>query len=149
MYTQNDKGLLTLKTNYLSARLPLVSGSGVGDGSPQSVRAVDTYPKLALVEVDVLPEFPGGMNQARMFLANNIQYPAEAEENEVEGTVMVKFIVEIDGSISNIVIVNKLGYGCDKEVIRVLKKMPKWKPGELKGKPVRTYFALPVSFKLQ
>ena len=98
-------------------------------------------------QVDIPAEFPGGINKARQFIANNIQYPDEAVEEGVNGTVRVKFTIELDGSISNIQIVQKLGYGCDEEVIRVLKRMPKWTPAKLNGKFVRSYFIMPVSFR--
>ncbi|MDQ8006008.1 MAG: energy transducer TonB [Pedobacter sp.] len=141
IYTQNEKGLLSLT---------------------KGARAVSAVPTKALIEplpphdgtgypgyVDIPAEFPGGINKARQFLANNIQYPDEAVENGVNGTVQVKFTIEADGSISNIEIVRKLGYGCDEEVIRVLKRMPKWNPAKLKGQNVRSYFTMPVSFRTQ
>ncbi|TKC01760.1 energy transducer TonB [Pedobacter cryotolerans] len=146
VYTQNLKGLLSLKTivtDYKSA------GMGVVEVPPATHSVVADRQNNPLIEVDVLPEFPGGMIAVRKYIANNLQYPDEAQEEEVEGTVRAKFIVEVDGSVTNIQIETKLGYGCDEEVIRVLRKMPKWKPGELNGKPVRTYFRVPVTFKLQ
>ncbi len=98
--------------------------------------------------VDEMPEFPGGIEKLMEYLANNIKYPKKAKKNKVQGKVFVNFIVEKDGSISNIKILKGIGYGCNEEVIRVLKKMPKWKPGKHNGKPVRVIFNLPVKFTL-
>jgi len=137
VYTQNANGLLSVKSGVLAIdppKLPI-------DPSPPHDNT--SRPE----QVDIPAEFPGGINQARQFLANNIRYPDEAVENGVNGTVQVKFTIELDGSISNIEIVKKLGYGCDEEVIRVLKRMPKWTPAKLKGQFVKSYFTMPVSFR--
>lgn len=99
--------------------------------------------------VDVMPEFPGGQTALNNFIAVNLQYPAEAKQNKKEGTVHSSFIVETDGSISNIKILRKIGFGCDEEVERVLSIMPKWKPGMKNRKAVRVQMNLPVSFSLK
>ena len=141
IYTQNAKGLLSLTKGARAV-------SAVPQKAP--VLPATAYDSTGHPEkVDIPAEFPGGINNARQFLANNIQYPDEAVENGVNGTVQVKFTVELDGSISNIQIVRKLGYGCDEEVIRVLKRMPKWSPAKLNGKNVRSYFTMPISFRTQ
>lgn len=141
IYTQNDKGLLSLTKGVRAVSLVPATAPAV----PAPVYDNTGHPE----KVDVPAEFPGGINNARQFLANNIQYPDEAVENGVNGTVQVKFTVELDGSISNIQIVRKLGYGCDEEVVRVLKRMPKWSPAKLNGKNVRSYYTMPVSFRTQ
>lgn len=105
------------------------------------------YGQAKQEQVEKIAEFPGGINKARQFIANNLKYPNKAVEHGVNGTVQAKFTIEVDGAITNIEIVKKLGYGCDEEVIRVLKKMPKWKPATLKSKFVKSYFTMPVSFK--
>lgn len=139
LYTQNDKGLLSVKTAVSTFVAPL---------KPAPIEPLPPYDNTGHPEqVDIPAEFPGGINKARQFIANNVQYPDEAVEEGVNGTVRVKFTIEIDGSISNIQIVQKLGYGCDEEVIRVLKRMPRWTPAKLKGKYVRSYFTMPVSFR--
>lgn len=137
LYIQNNKGLLSLSSHYIAIPPPIL---------PLRKSGKVTDEQTLLEVVDVMPEYAGGINEARKFIANHIQYPDEAIENNVQGTVRAKFVVEIDGSMSNIQIEKKLGYGCDEEVIRVLKKMPKWKPGQLKGKPIRVLFRLPVTF---
>lgn len=105
--------------------------------------------KISGDQVDVLAEFPGGINAARNFIAQNVIFPDEALENDVQGSVYVSFVIEKDGSVSNIQIEKGLGYGCDEEVIRVLKKLPKWKPAELRGEKVRSKMRMPISFRSQ
>jgi periplasmic protein TonB len=86
------------------------------------------------------------------FLQSNLKYPAVARENSVEGTVYVGFVVEKDGSISNVTVKRGIangGGGCNDEAVRVVKMMPKWKPGKQQGKAVKVNYTLPVKFKLQ
>ena len=100
-------------------------------------------------KVEDMPEFPGGEKAMMDFVAQNVQYPKEAMEKEISGRVLVGFIVEKDGSITETEVVKGIGGGCDEEAVRVVKAMPKWKPGKQKGKPVRVHFMLPIIFKLQ
>ncbi|MDR0437606.1 MAG: M56 family metallopeptidase [Bacteroidales bacterium] len=98
--------------------------------------------------VEVNAGFPGG-DEARMkFLADNIRFPAEARKKGIQGTVHTSFVVEKDGSLSNVRIIRGIGGGCDEEVIRVIESMPKWIPGQQRGKNVRVQFNLPVRFLL-
>jgi protein TonB len=83
------------------------------------------------------------------FVAKNVQYPQEARDKEISGRVLVSFIVEKDGSIGDVKVVKGIGGGCDEEAVRVVKAMPKWKPGKDKGKPVRVSYMMPFTFKLQ
>lgn len=99
--------------------------------------------------VDVMPEFPGGQVALNNFIAVNLRYPAEARQSNKEGTVHSSFIIEADGSVSNVQILRKIGYGCDEEVERVVGMMPKWKPGVKNNKNVRVQMHLPVSFSLK
>jgi len=140
VYTQNAKGLLTLKTGILKMSPPKLPIEPL----PPTV-ASSSYPQ----QVDIPAEFPGGINEARQHIAKHLKYPDEAIKHGVNGTVHAKFAIEVDGSISNIEIVKKLGYGCDEEVIRVLKRMPKWTPAKLDGKSVKSYFTMPISFRTQ
>jgi protein TonB len=100
-------------------------------------------------KAEVMPEFPGGEQAMMDFVAKNVTYPKEAMEKEISGRVLVGFIVEKDGSITETEVVKGIGGGCDEEAVRVVKAMPKWKPGKQKGKPVRVHFLLPITFKLQ
>ena len=97
-------------------------------------------------QVEQMPEFPGGMPAMIEFLQTNIKYPKDAIKQDVGGKVMVMFVVETDGSISNVRVARKVFPSLDKEAVRVVKAMPKWKPGKEKGRPVRVNFTLPVVF---
>lgn len=99
--------------------------------------------------VDEMPSFPGGWASLNAFLANNLKYPVVAQENNVQGRVNVGFVVERDGSISDIKVMCSVDPSLDREAQRVIKAMPKWKPGKLKGETVRVKFTVPVVFRLQ
>lgn len=98
--------------------------------------------------VEEAPEYPGGNAKLMEFLAKNIHYPMSAMENGIQGQVIVKFVVDKDGSIVDPKVVRSVDPACDKEALRVIKSMPKWKPGKQDGKPVRVEFTMPVNFKL-
>ncbi|MEN8225218.1 MAG: energy transducer TonB, partial [Bacteroidota bacterium] len=83
------------------------------------------------------------------YLGNNIKYPVMAKESGIQGKVYVTFVVETDGSITDVKVLRGIGGGCDEEAIRVVSTMPKWKPGKQRGKPVRVQYNLPVRFTLQ
>ena len=100
-----------------------------------------------VVEED--PEFPGGLDALSKFIADNIKYPQLAKENNITGKVFVSFVVEKDGRVGQVKILRDIGGGCGNEAVRVVKMMPRWKPGKQRGKPVRTQFNLPVNFDLQ
>ena len=99
--------------------------------------------------VDEMPEFPGGDKSLVQFIADNTKYPAEAKEKGIKGRVFVNFIVEPDGSISDIKVLRGIGGGCDEEAVRVVESMPKWKPGMQNGEAVRVSYNVPVNFKLE
>lgn len=101
------------------------------------------------VAVEQQAEFPGGMGALMKWLSNNIRYPEAAQQNDVQGRVIVKFIVEKDGSVSQAQIVKGVDKDLDKEALRVVNKMPKWQAGKNNGVAVRSYFTLPVNFRLQ
>ncbi|MCR5193488.1 MAG: energy transducer TonB [Bacteroidales bacterium] len=101
------------------------------------------------VFVEKNPEYPGGEEALYKFLSENIKYPDMARDNNISGTVVVKFVVEKDGRITKASILREIGGGCGKEALRVVNSMPKWSPGQQSGKPVRTEFTLPVQFQLQ
>lgn len=98
--------------------------------------------------VEDQPTFPGGDEARIRFLTNNIKYPQMARENSIQGTVYVTFVVERDGSVTDVRVLRGIGGGCDEEAIRVIKAMPKWNPGKQRGKPVRVQFNMPIKFTL-
>ena len=101
----------------------------------------------SVVEND--PQFPGGMDAMYKYLAQNIKYPQLARDNNVTGKVYVTFVVERDGSLTNVKVLRDIGAGCGQEAVRVVKSMPKWKPGKHRGKAVRVQYNLPVNFNLK
>ncbi|HUM51599.1 MAG TPA: energy transducer TonB [Chitinophagales bacterium] len=108
---------------------------------------VDTFG--IFTKVDTMPKFPGGVPELMTFLFKNLNYPKVAREKNLEGKVITKFYIDIDGTVKNpIVVKDGVGGGCAEEAIRVIKKMPKWLPGIINGKKVKVYYTLPISFKL-
>ncbi len=99
--------------------------------------------------VEVMPEYPGGEAAMLRFISQNVKYPIKAIENDIQGKVLIGFVVDENGELTEFRIVNGIGYGCDEEAIRVLKLMPTWNPGMQNGKNVRVSFLIPIKFALQ
>lgn len=98
--------------------------------------------------VEEMPKFPGGQTALLQFLAKNVKYPVEAIEKKISGRVMISFIVEKDGSLSNVEVLKNVDPALDAEAVRVVKSMPKWEPGKQRGHVVRVKYTLPVTFSL-
>jgi len=106
--------------------------------------------EVVFVVVESMPEFPGGQQALFKYLSENVKYPVIAQENGIQGRVICQFVVNRDGSIVDVEVVRSAGdASLDKEAVRVIKSMPKWKPGKQRGKAVRVKYTLPVNFKLQ
>ena len=99
--------------------------------------------------VEEMPVFPGGEQALMDYVSKNVVYPKEAQEKGISGRVFVGFIVEKDGSVSDVKVLRGIGGGCDEEAVRVISGLPKWKPGKQEGKPVRVSYQMPINFKLQ
>jgi len=99
--------------------------------------------------VEEQPSFPGGEEARMKFISSNTKYPQIARETGIEGRVFVTFVVEKDGSITNIKLLRDIGGGCGEEAMRVVRAMPKWIPGKQRGQSVRVQFNMPISFVLQ
>ena len=100
--------------------------------------------------VETMPEFPGGQQEMMKYIGTNIKYPVIAQENGIQGRVICQFVVEKDGKVTDIKVVRSSGdASLDKEAVRVINSMPKWKPGKQRGKPVRVKYTIPVNFRLQ
>jgi len=97
---------------------------------------------------EIQPTFPGGDDALLHYLGRNLSYPIEAKEQGIQGTIFITFVVETDGSISNVKVLRGIGGGCDEEALRVVRNMPKWSPGMQRGKYVRVQFNLPIRFLL-
>lgn len=100
-------------------------------------------------EVEHVPNYPGGVNKFFQFLQQNIKYPAEAKNRKIQGKVFVSFIVEKDGSLSNLKVLRDPGAGCGAEALRVMKLSPKWNPGVQNGHKVRVQYTMPINFTLK
>ena len=99
--------------------------------------------------VEEMPQFPGGDAALLSYIGKSLKYPVIAQENGIQGRVVVTFVIEKDGSVANVEVVRGKDPALDKEAVRVIKNMPKWKPGQQRGKPVRVKYTLPVNFRLQ
>ena len=120
---------------------PVSAGTGVSEDPTDS--------DVPFHIVEKMPSFPGGESALNQYLNKNIKYPPIALENGVSGRVICQFVVNRDGSIVDIEVVRSVDKSLDNEAIRVIKSMPKWTPGEQRGKPVRVKYTLPVNFRIQ
>lgn len=128
------------------------SSSAANIASPNNIMIQETSPnneddKIFDI-VEQMPTFPGGNGKLSEFLSQNVRYPVVAVENGIQGRVIVRFVVERDGSVSNVSVAKGVEASLDQEAVRVVKLMPKWNPGKQNGKAVRTKFNVPISFQL-
>jgi protein TonB len=105
--------------------------------------------KEVFTVVETMPAYPGGEKALYKFMRENVKYPEEAKLKNIQGRVFVSFIVETDGSVSNVQVLRGIGGGCDEEGVRVVSSMPKWTPGKQRGKAVRVQYNLPIKFALE
>lgn len=119
--------------------------------SPEAKEAPadSTAKEEVFMVAEQMPEFPGGMKEMLKFLQENVKYPENAMKNNVQGRVIVQFVIEKDGTPTEFKVLRSVDPDLDAEALRVMKAMPKWKPGMQKGQVVRVKFTVPVSFKLQ
>ncbi len=122
----------------------------VGNQSFSQVQVFDdeNSDSIVFAVVEDPPEFPGGDSARIRFFNKNIVFPQMALDSEVQGTVYITFVIEKDGQVSNVQILRRIGSGCDEEAVRVVKLMPRWKPGKQRGKNVRVQYNLPIRFTL-
>ncbi|HEY0175298.1 MAG TPA: TonB family protein [Pedobacter sp.] len=137
-------GQVTQSGTATQASATPVTSSGNGEGT---VPATDNTIHDA-AGIEKYPEFEGGMGAWSKFIQRNLRYPEQAMEKETQGKVFVSFVVEKDGSISNVIVMKGIGDGCDEEAMRVIKKSPRWRPGIQNGIPVRVRYNIPLSFML-
>lgn len=123
--------------------------TGNGDGlAKENISGGDSNAIVGTDGVDEYPEFTGGMKAFAKYMERNLRYPSQAQDDGVQGKVFVSFVVEKDGSITDVKILRGIGYGCDEEAMKVIKKSPLWKPGKNKGIPVRVRYNMPINFNL-
>jgi protein TonB len=123
-------------------------GVDIADLQDHKVVVQEEKPEI-FSHVEMMPSFPGGDKEMMKWLHDNISYPVIAAEQGIQGRVILRFVVGPDGSIGNVEVQRSLDPSCDKEAVRVVKKMPRWNPGKQNGNAVSVYYTLPVLFKLQ
>jgi TonB family protein len=123
------------------------NGADIADLKQVVTQAAE--PEKVFDMVEQMPTFPGGQQELMSYLGKNIKYPTIAQENGTQGRVIIQFVVERDGSISDVHVARGVDPYLDKEAVRVVKSMPKWLPGKQNGKAVRVKFTVPVMFRLQ
>ncbi|MCX6282275.1 MAG: TonB family protein [Bacteroidetes bacterium] len=129
--------------------MPSISTGDEASLAKEPEKVIPTpVPDEPQVSVQEMPSFTGGEAELYSFLSKSLKYPYDARDLGVQGKVYVEFIVERDGSISNVRIKRGIGAGCDEEAARVVSLMPKWNPGKQNGQPVRVLFVLPIRFVL-
>lgn len=106
-------------------------------------------PEKPYEHVEQMPQYPGGNTELMRFISSSIRYPAIAAESNIQGQVVIRFVVTKQGKVSDVKVLRTLDPSCDNEAVRVVKSMPQWIPGMQNGQPVAVYYTLPVRFKLQ
>ena len=141
----------TQEISPVTSKLVIGNGEGItrqADVTEALPQVPITKDSVVLKTVEQLPEFPGGIVQFMKWLTRNLRYPPIAQSQRMQGKVVVSFIINKDGSIASPTIVQSVDPVLDREALRVVKMMPRWKPGLQNGKPCRTMFAIPVNFQL-
>ena len=141
LISEDSSDMVPISTNKRTAKLT------APNNNDKLIVAEEPEPPL-LGDVGPMPEFPGGTEKLLEFLKENIHYPKIAEENGIQGRVVVTFVVEKDGSIGKAKIVKSVDQSLDEEAFRVVKSMPKWKPGMCNGEPTRVKYTVPITFRL-
>ena len=120
----------------------------VSETANDSCKTSQTNKIYEVDAVDQMPSFPGGPKKFERYLNTHVSYPVDAQENGIQGVVVVSFVVECDGSITNVHAVNSVSPSLNREAMRVISKMPRWTPGKINGSAVRVNTCAPVSFKI-
>lgn len=122
----------------------------VSGGTDEPAPVVNTVAEVeeVFVAVEQMPEFEGGERALMNFINSNIRYPVVALENGIQGRVIVRFAVDKEGAISSVSIIKGIGGGCDEEAVRIVKRMPHWKPGKQGGRAVSVWYTLPIMFTI-
>lgn len=146
--TQSNADIGTQNVQVATVAAPSLDDPTLG-GVIETPASAPSDDPVEFVDLQKSPSFPGGENALLQYLSKNIQYPELAREANLQGLVVLSFIIGKDGSLNDITIVKDLGGGCGREAVRVIKNMPHWTPGESNGRAVRVRFVLPVRFRLQ
>lgn len=147
---QIQESVISLRNNEGSSAQGVNSVSGSNSGEDSAGEGAGSGTDIYNREfVEVMPEFPGGMKAWANFLTRNLNYPSAAAEVGISGKVMVSFVIEKNGEISNLKILKGIGAGCDEEAMRVIKRSPFWKPGMQNGRAVRVAYIMPIVFRME
>ena len=149
--TEVPKTVATQEIAPVTSKLVIGDGEGVArqsDVTEALPQIPITKDSVVLKTVEQLPEFPGGIVQFMKWLTRNLRYPSMAQSQRIQGKVVISFIINKDGSIASPTIVQSADPLLDREAMRVIRMMPRWKPGLQDGKPCRTMFSIPVNFQL-
>lgn len=138
-------GQVTQDGKATDASAAVVAGNGDTNSTGTAVTDNSVYDGTT---VERFPEFEGGMAAWTKFIQRNMRYPAMAQDNGTQGKVFVSFIVEKDGSISSVTLIRGIGDGCDEEALRVIRKSPRWNPGQQNKQSVRVRYTMPLAFQL-
>jgi protein TonB len=120
-----------------------------GDETAQNTKTGSANEGKPLTMAEEMPQFPGGEAALIIFIKENLRYPSVSAQNGIEGRCIIRFVVDKDGNVTNVESIRGLDEACDAEAIRVVKGMPKWKPGRQKGENVPVYYTIPIVFRLQ
>lgn len=143
------RGLIALALTGLSLNTAQAQTTEQEEVKPQYVVDTRTTPNEVHDVAEVMPSFGNTANALHKYLMQHIKYPKAADKRDEQGRVVVEFIVERNGKISNIKVVRSVSPALDKEAVRVIRRMPRWNPGKKDGKTIRTRFVLPIHFRLQ
>jgi len=149
--TTNDNSSSSTESNDLSSKKKTGKGKATVDmtASSASNEKIEMDKNGVYARAEVMPSYPGGEGSLEKFVEDNLQYPQEAIDNGVEGRVLVTFDVDETGKIYRPAIASeKIGYGLEEEALKIVKAMPQWNPGKLKGKNVKTKFTLPIIYQI-
>jgi len=141
-----------IKTDHEQVLTPAASsnkGNKIAAASTLKQDTIHIAKDKVFTSVEQQPSFPGGIDEFYRFLGKNIRYPKKAFDSGTQGRVIVSFIVEKDGALSNVHVIRGIGDGCDEESVRVLSMSPNWAPGMQNGKPVRTQYTVPIAFSIE
>ena len=137
-----------IKQNDTGAENVEGTGDVVFEEPVKEVAKEEGDPNQVFVVVEQMPEFEGGVAAMMKFIQKNLKYPASARRMGVEGQVFVQFVIDNDGKVTEVQTMKGVSADCDKEAMRVISMMPRWKPGKQSGKPVRVRYVLPIKFKI-
>ncbi|WP_242923733.1 energy transducer TonB [Pontibacter liquoris] len=148
--TQDDLKNANIGTADIEGIAPEVPSITLPDAPPAELgTTAPAKPDEPYVSVEKMPEFAGGEKALFKFLSQNITYPVRARQANVEGLVIVTFVVAVTGEIQDVTVLKGLGYGTEEEAVRVIRKMPSWSPGRQNGRAVPVRYTLPIRFNMQ